>query len=178
MRAQTTGRLGIVGVVTCIMLAAATPVGADEFVGRVVRVLDGDTVDVLSADRTLHRVRLSGIDAPEKAQPFGNVSKRRLVDLVSQLPVRVTWAKFDRYGRIIGKIETRRGDACLALVEQGLAWHYKQYAAEQTPEDRVKYAAAEVAARAVRRGLWADLHPEAPWDFRHRHKGKRKKRRH
>ena len=69
----------------------------------MVRVLDGDTVEVL-VGRTPRRVRLAGIDAPEKARPWGTKAKRKLLDLVGGRAVQVDWHKRDKYGRTVGKV--------------------------------------------------------------------------
>jgi endonuclease YncB( thermonuclease family) len=77
---------------------------ADTLLGRVVGVADGDTITVLDADRQQHKIRLQGIDAPEKAQPFGQRSKENLSRLVFNKEVRVEWKKRDRHKRIVGKV--------------------------------------------------------------------------
>ena len=152
-----------------IALAAAlfaTPTAAIEFVGKVVGVTDGDTLTVLTAQRQQHRVRLSGIDAPEKGQAFGQVSKQHLSDLAYDKTVSVVFHKRDRYRRILGQVLVNGADAGLDQIETGMAWHYKRYEREQSPEDRVAYARAEETARAERRGLWRDPRPVPPWEFR------------
>ena len=133
----------------------------------MVAVSDGDTVTVLDAERRQYKVRLAGIDAPEKAQSFGQASKISLSDQIFGREVAVTWDKRDRYGRIIGKISVDHQDVCVEQVRRGMAWHYKQYARDQAPDDCVTYAEAEVAARAARAGLWHDVAPVAPWVWRH-----------
>ena len=80
----------------------------------------------------------------------------------------MTWDKRDRYGRIIGKISVDHRDVYLEQVRRGMAWHYKQYAGDQSPDDRGAYADAEVAARAAGVGLWHDVAPVAPWEWRHK----------
>ena len=75
--------------------------------GIVVHVADGDTITVLDSNKVQHRVRLAGIDAPEKGQPFGNASRKRLRKLVAGKEVRVEFDKFDHYGRIVGKSRIR-----------------------------------------------------------------------
>ena len=151
-----------------LALCFATCVQAADLRGRVVAVSDGDTVTILDAERHQHKVRLAGIDAPEKAQAFGQASKISLSDQIFGREVAVTWDKRDRYGRIIGKISVDHLDVCLEQVRRGMAWHYKQYARDQAPDDRVTYAEAEVAARAARAGLWRDVAPVAPWEWRHK----------
>lgn len=152
--------------------------GAVELHGRVVGVSDGDTITVLDATRSPHKIRLAGIDAPEKNQPYGARSKENLSALVFGKPVVVVWQKRDRYGRILGHVLVlvpgtcgrpdcaRLEDAGLEQVESGLAWHYKRYQNEQTPDERRRYARAEQDARAKREGLWQDTHPVPPWEYR------------
>ena len=144
---------------------------AEDSSGRIVGVIDGDTVDLLTDNKTLIRVRLSGIDAPEKKQPFGSVSKKALSDLAFDRRVVVVGSKNDRYGRLIGKVLVSGVDANLRMVQLGLAWHYKKYQNEQVVDDRLRYADAELKAREKRVGLWADKEPIAPWEFRHHKKG-------
>jgi len=135
--------------------------------GTVVAISDGDTITVLDGGKTQHKIRLAGIDAPEKAQAFGERSKQHLSDLVFGKTVAVDWNKTDRYGRTIGKVIVNGQDANLSQVQAGLAWHYKQYEKEQSASDRSSYAQAEVDARVRKVGLWGDAAPTPPWDFRH-----------
>ena len=155
-----------------LALAFSLSAVADTIQGRCVTVLDGDTVTVLDGMNKQTRIRLMGIDAPEKAQAFGTRSKQALSDLVFNKQVTVEFSKQDRYGRTIGKILVDGLDANLELVKTGMAWHYKQYAKEQTASDRTAYAEAETMARAEKRGLWGDPEQTPPWDFRKQ--GKRK----
>ena len=134
--------------------------------GRVVGVADGDTVTVLDADKVQHKIRLSGIDAPEKAQAFGNRSKESLSGLVFDKRVIVETEKKDRYGRDVGKVLVNGVDANLEQVQRGFAWHYKAYQREQSANDRMLYDLAESEARTARKGLWRDAEPTPPWDFR------------
>jgi endonuclease YncB( thermonuclease family) len=153
----------IVLVAALLVTGAAAPA---TLLGEVVGVADGDTVTVLDSDRVQHRVRIAGIDAPEKRQAFGNRSRQHLASIVFRKNVAVEWTKTDRYGRIIGKVVVRELDAGLEQIRAGYAWHYKRYAREQVIRDRVAYDAAEQDARAHYRGLWEDLHPTPPWQFR------------
>ncbi len=140
--------------------------GADSLSGKVVGVADGDTITVLVDQEAVH-VRLAGIDAPEKGQPFGQVSKQGLSKCAYGNQVEVEWYKKDRYGRTVGKVMAGTIDCGLRQIEQGLAWHYKAYAKEQVPDDRLAYAHAEEAAREARAGLWSEATPVAPWEYRH-----------
>jgi endonuclease YncB( thermonuclease family) len=132
----------------------------------VVGIADGDTITVLDDSKTQHRVRLAGIDAPEKGQAFGNVSRQHLADLVAGQRVTVERHKRDRFGRIVGKVQRGGLDVCLEQVRAGMAWHFKKYAAEQSPEDRRTYAEVEEQARANKAGLWGDARAVPPWEFR------------
>lgn len=157
------------------MLAAAltlwtTAVLADTIEGKVVGIADGDTLTVLDGEHRQHHVRLMGIDAPEKRQAFGTRSREHLAGLAFHRDVVVEFTKHDRYGRIVGKVVVSGQDVGLTQIQSGLAWHYRQYAREQLPADRAAYAEAEASARLAARGLWADAHPQAPWDFRQQSK--------
>jgi endonuclease YncB( thermonuclease family) len=135
--------------------------------GRIVGVADGDTVTVVDSSNMQHKVRLSGIDAPEKAQAFGNRSKQSLSELAFNKSATVESKKKDRYGRNVGKVLIDGKDVNLIQIERGMAWFYRVYQAEQSVEDQAAYAAAESKAQAAKLGLWRDAAPKAPWDFRH-----------
>ncbi len=159
------------------LLVAATLLFANSssagiLLGRVVGIADGDTVTVLDSSKVRFKIRLMGIDAPEKKQAFGNKSKQSLSALVFNKQVSVEYSKQDRYGRTVGKIIVDGIDANLEQVKAGMAWHYKQYQNEQSEEDRVLYAQAEVQARTERRGLWIDTDPTPPWELRKQQKRK------
>jgi len=160
-----------------LALAAPAPQVLD---ARVIAVADGDTITVLDGNHVQHRIRMAGIDAPEKEQPFGERSKQNLSRALFGKDVRIEWAKTDRYGRVVGKIWVAPADspcnssscpktldAGLAQITVGLAWHYKQYQNEQSEEDRERYAFAEQEARAKKAGLWSQPDPIPPWDWRH-----------
>ncbi len=135
--------------------------------GKVVGVNDGDTITVLNGSKAQHKIRLAGIDAPEKSQAFGERSMQHLSDLVFGKTVTVDWNKTDKYGRTVGKVIVNGQDANLSQILAGLAWHYKQYEKEQSAPDRTSYAQAEIDARTRQIGLWHDTAPIPPWYFRH-----------
>ena len=149
------------------------PAGSQSLTGRVVRIADGDTITVLDSTDTQHRIRLEGIDAPESHQAFGTRSKKSLSEMVFGKDVTVVYQKTDQYGRLVGKILLDGKDINLEQVKAGMAWHYKEYQREQTPEDRELYAAAEEEARKARRGLWEDPDPVEPSAFRKEEKRNR-----
>jgi endonuclease YncB( thermonuclease family) len=138
--------------------------------GKVVSVADGDTITVLDATNTQHKIRLQGIDAPEKAQPFGQKSKQSLSQMVQSKQVTVEYQKKDKYGRTLGKVLHNGTDVCLEQIKLGMAWHYKQYASDQPKEDRTLYDQTEQDARAKKAGLWIDKAPTPPWEFRRQKK--------
>lgn len=135
---------------------------AAEIRGPVIRVLDGDTLDVVQNGRPV-RVRLANIDAPEKQQPFGRWSGNQLKTLVAGQPVTVAWTQKDRYGRVLGRVYTANGtDAGRRMVQSGAAWVYDRYNSDPA------LPALQRAAQAQKRGLWADAAPVPPWTWRHK----------
>jgi micrococcal nuclease len=170
-------------VVAGVLLILGGAARAESLLGRVVGVTDGDTVTVLDAVKAQQKIRLAGIDAREKGQPFGNRAKENLSRLVFGKDVRVAWRKKDRYGRLVGTVWVvspnmpcigkpdcpKNLDAGLAQLTVGLAWHYKKYAGEQETQQRGQYEFAEVEAKARRVGLWAYANPVPPWEWRHSH---------
>lgn len=152
------------------LLFVAGNLNAATLQGKVVHVADGDTITVLDATNTQHKIRLQGIDAPEKAQAFGQKSKQSLHQLVHSKQVSVEYQKKDKYGRTVGKVVFNGLDVCLEQIKLGMAWHYKQYESEQFKKDREIYAQAELSVRANAIGLWKDKQPIPPWEFRRQQK--------
>ena len=155
--------------VAVIVLAAALIglglIQADVTEGRVVRIVDGDTI-VVEGQGIRQKVRLSGIDTPERDQPWGSAATREMRRLVAGKDVSVHWYKTDRWDRLIGNVLVDGEDVGLLMIERGMAWHIQRYADEQTLSDMKAYAAAENAARAAKRGLWSDPQPIPPWEWR------------
>lgn len=151
-----------------LLLCVASALAAADVTGKIVAVTDGDTVTVLDDLNRQHKVRLAGIDAPEKRQPFGQRSKQTLSECAFGRSANVEGSKVDRYGRLVGKVHVGGVDCNLRQVQQGLAWHYKRYVSEQQAADKIQYDAAEAAARNSRLGLWQESSPIPPWDFRRR----------
>ena len=159
MKKRTLAAFMLLAVFACDAFAAT-------LAGRVVGVSDGDTVTVLTAENHQFKIRLSGIDAPEKKQPFGARSRETLSRQLFGQAVTVEWSKTDRYGRIVGKIEIDGVDANLEQVREGSAWVYTQYLRELPVEDRRLYLEVEQQAKSEHAGLWRDTHPEPPWQWR------------
>lgn len=147
------------------LLLLASPAWA-QLLGKVVAISDGDTLTVLDDAKVQHKIRLSGIDAPELARPFGQRSKEHLSALVFGKSIEVETGKQDRYKRTLGKIVLDGRDVNLAMVVAGLAWHYKKYEREQSAADRLFYDDAEKEARLAGRGLWKDAWHVTPWEWR------------
>ena len=144
-----------------LLMAAAFAVSSAEIIGRVVGVADGDTFTVLDEmDNGRFRIRLYGIDSPEKKQAYGNKAKQYLSSLVYGKRVSVRFSSIDRYGRILGRVYVSGKDISMEMISAGYAWHYVHF--DKSPE----YAAAEKKARSRGAGLWADRSPVPPWDFR------------
>lgn len=141
--------------------------------GKVINVHDGDTVTVLDQNNKKFHIRLQGIDAPELKQAFGTVSQQNLSQMVLGKQVSIFWNKVDKYRRTVGTIRIDGQDMNVEQVKAGLAWHFKKYADEQEPGDRITYAAAEQQARAAKLGLWQDPNPTVPGDWRQEVKAKR-----
>jgi len=142
--------------------------------GNVIDVSDGDTITLLTTDNQTFKVRLAGIDAPEKKQQFGLDSKSSLSDCAEGKVAIIDGNKKDRYGRIVGKVIAAGVDCNLKQIKLGMAWHYKTYEKEQEVEDRSTYAHEEYLAQKARIGLWAGGDPLAPWDFRKSQKNRGK----
>lgn len=133
--------------------------------GMVVRILDGDTYEILLEGNKTERIRMEGIDAPEKGMPFYKVSKNYLGSLCFKKNVRLEVQSTDRYGRTIafGYLDDGR-ELSAEMLKAGLAWHYKKY---NTDED---LAELETQAKESRIGIWKDPRPMAPWDNRRYHR--------
>lgn len=148
------------------LLQAAAQATPTPIQGRVVKVIDGDTVSLLDAQQTRHTIRLAGIDAPEAAMPYGHRAKLFLAALVLGKDVDALTYKQDRYRRTVATLMLGPQDVNLALIQAGLAWHYKRYANEQPVAEARAYAQAEELARMQHLALWQDSDPVAPWDWR------------
>lgn len=130
--------------------------------GKVIKIADGDTFTLLVGTGQV-RVRLAGIDCPEKKQPYGQVARQFTSDAIFGKTITVDEQSKDRYGRTIGIVHMPNG--CILneeLLHAGLAWHYKQYSRNK------QWAWYEQCARCARVGLWSEPNAIAPWEFRKR----------
>ncbi|NKE70185.1 thermonuclease family protein [Candidatus Manganitrophus noduliformans] len=151
-------------IAIAVYLFIPTVVLAESFSGKVVKVSDGDTISVMHQGRA-QKVRLHGIDAPEKRQAFGNRAKKFTSDLAFGRVVTVQAVDVDRYGRIVGEVILPDGRSLnRKLVKAGLAWWYRKYSKDKSLGE------LEEEARSARRGLWIDPNPIPPWEFRKKEK--------
>ena len=132
-----------------------------DFSGRVVRVVDGDTVQVLT-DGKMVKVRLNGIDAPESGQPFGQRSKQNLLKLAAQKQTEVIASSTDRYGRCLGTLIIDGININAEQVKTGMAWAYR-YRGHATDINMLRL---ETVAKENKVGLWSAPNPVEPWKWR------------
>ena len=149
-----------------LFFALTTAASAATITGRVTAIADGDSFTLTDGRRRSTRVRIQGVDAPERRQAFSYASKQALSDMLYGRDVVVAIDKQDRYGRIVGMVKIDGRDAGLQQIRAGLAWFYSHYSNEMNASDRAAYVAAQRDARAARRGLWSELNPIPPWRFR------------
>ena len=152
----------------CWVFVCAPIAHAGEFAGQVVGVTDGDTLTVRKDGVVATKIRLWGIDAPEKRQAFSNSAKRHLSTLAYGKRVKVLVRDTDRYGRTVAEIILADGrNVNQEMVKAGYAWWFRHYA----PYDRV-LERLEGGARNAKRGLWADPYAVPPWEFRKVRRGR------
>ena len=152
-------RYGLTGL-ALLLAVTGVAASAETRIGRVVSIQDGDTLTVLVAGQPI-KVRLAGIDAPERDQPFGEKSRQSLSQMAFNRTVSVAMQKIDDYGRMIGVVTVVGLNVEVEQVQRGLAWVYRQYHHDS------QLLVLEAEARAARRGLWAAANPIPPWDWRH-----------
>jgi len=130
--------------------------------GKVIAIADENTIIVLQNNRQ-YKIRLYGIDTPEKRQAFGQKAKKFASDMAMNQQVKVVVYDIDRYGRVVGMVYI--GQRCLneALIQNGFAWVYRRYCKESFCS---KWLGYEQEARANRIGLWSYDNPIPPWEFR------------
>lgn len=133
---------------------------SESITGKVIAVSDGDTIKIL-VDKTTYKIRLNGVDCPEKNQDYGQKAKQFTSDMVYDKVVTADVKDKDRYGRYVADVIIDDTTLNKELVRNGFAWHYKQYSNDE------ELSTLEDEARGSQVGLWADSEPIPPWDFRH-----------
>jgi endonuclease YncB( thermonuclease family) len=154
--------MAMLAILFLLALLAPRPVSSESaWTGRVSLVADGDTMEVQRSGRAV-RLRLAGVDAPEKYQPYSNQARKFVAGLCLKRRVTVIPETTDQYGRSVATVLLPDGrNLNEELLKAGLAWHYRHYSANP------RLAALEAEARAARRGLWKDSAPIPPWEYRH-----------
>ncbi len=159
-------------ILLLVVILSLAPVvvqaGEKSFTGKVVSVIDGDTIEVLYSEsvkgKVVHipfRIRLQGIDCPESGQAYGKQAKQFVSRLCFGQQVKVLEHGEDRYTRTLGTVILPSGkNLNQELLRAGLAWHYRRYSANST------FQALEEQARRERRGLWQEKNPVPPWEYR------------
>lgn len=134
---------------------------AQRFNVKVVSITDGDTFTAINNDNLQLKIRIWGIDAPEKKQAYGSKSKDFLASLIFGKNITIDVQSKDGYGRYLAYVYSPEGkDVSLLMIHEGMAWHFTKY------DNNSVYEEAQVVAQKAKRGLWADPSPVAPWDFR------------
>jgi len=128
--------------------------------GTVIKIIDGDTFDLLTKNKNTIRVRMNGIDCPERKQDFYKVAKDALAEYIFNKEVRLVTTGWDRNKRTIALVYCDEENINLAMIKNGYAWHYKKYSADSS------FAKAEKQARIGKKGLWKMNNPLPPWKFR------------
>ncbi|RPD42610.1 thermonuclease family protein [Chitinophaga barathri] len=133
---------------------------AQTYTGKVTAVKDGDTIEMLVNGKPL-RIRLFGVDSPEKGQPFGEKARQYTSGLCFGKVVKARKESRDQYGRTVAEVYLPDGSSLnMQLVKAGFAWQYTQFSKSRD------MAQAQTEAKAARKGLWLDAHPVAPWVWR------------
>lgn len=132
--------------------------------GKVISIIDGDTYDLLTKDNKTIRIRMEGIDAPEKGMPFYKISKNYLGKLCFQKDIKLVVTSKDAYGRYLGYTYLKDGtELSQEMIKAGLAWHFKKYNSDSILSN------LEIEARNLKLGLWIDKNPMPPWVNRSLH---------
>lgn len=171
----------LISILILLALAASEAFAGHSVEGVVRKVFDGDTLLLATRRNSRLKVRLYGIDAPEASrqdkpgQPFGGTSKRTLMYKLLGRWVTAEIIDTDQYGRVVAVIRDKGTDINREMVEEGMAWAYREYLQGAYASE---YIDAEERARARHKGLWRDTSPLPPWEFRHAHPEDRQRRQH
>ena len=148
---------------TCLTdtINKASNEGSELVSGKVVKVMDGDTYELLLENKTTVRVRMEGIDAPETGMPYCKKATEYLKGLTKGQTIKISLSNKDQYGRVVSYSYLDDGrELSREMIKAGYAWHYKQYNKD------AELANLEIEARAAKRGLWQDNKPYEPWEIR------------
>ena len=154
------GWLSINRLLLPLLLLFTLSAQAETLEGKVVKIADGDTLTLLTSSNEQVKVRLAGIDTPERKQPFGNRAKQALSSLAFQKQALVEIETKDRYGRTVGVVFVDGLNVNHELVKQRIAWVYRKYTSDK------RLYALESEAKQSKRGLWLQENPIPPWEWR------------
>lgn len=151
----------IIRIAASIYIITLTFIANCQIYGNVISITDGDTFTLLTSKNEIIKIRLHGIDCPEKKQDYGNVAMQFTCKLIHKKNVRVNISDTDRYGRCVG-IVYYDNEKCLntELLKAGLAWHYKRY------DNNIAWDSLQNDAKKHKKGIWELISPLPPWEFR------------
>ena len=146
--------------------ASEQALSAKTITGKVTRVLDGDTINIVDENNTEYRVRFQAVDAPEHYQDFGDASRKHLHSLIYGKTIQVKVDKIDHHDRVVGRIWLGKRDIEQEMLEAGLVWHYVKFNKE------AKLAEAQKKAQEAKLGIWSKPNPTPPWEWRYQQRKK------
>lgn len=146
-------------ILLILLLTITFAIESKTLKGKIVKVSDGDTVILLDSDNTQHKIRLDGIDAPEKGQAYGNKATDYLANLIAGKKVKVEYQKIDQYRRILGTIYYDEMNINNEMVRAGYAWRYYYNKNKHLLE-------LQNEAKGAKRGLWKDKSAIDPYQYR------------
>jgi len=132
----------------------------ESIVATVNKVIDGDSLKAKSKEGKAYEIQVEGIDAPELKQPYGKEATEALNKMVLGKEIKVVWTKKDNFERLLAQIYVDKSHVNQEMLRNGHAWHFKRYNQSKV------LAELEEEAKKEKRGLWATVNPQAPWDFR------------
>ena len=150
-------------ILPVILLIVIWPFAAHAWMAKVVSVTDGDTIKVYTVDQGQVKIRLYGIDTPEKGQPYGKAAGKYLASLIAGAIVEVETVTTDRYGRTVGIVWDDDTNINQQMVQAGYAWVYRKYCDRPFCSEWLEL---EGKARSSRIGLWKESNPVPPWEWR------------
>ena len=151
-------------IATITLLGFCNEVRAASFYGKVIEVDDGDLITVYNLNRGV-KVRLLGVDAPEPGQPFAEIAREHLKNLVIEKMVTVEYSSLGSHSSVVGKVILDGADICAQMIRDGAAWFDVNNNSRLSEAERDIYTQSEVAARSEKRGIWQNGDAVAPWEF-------------
>jgi endonuclease YncB( thermonuclease family) len=154
-------------IIVALALGFSGSALATDLSGKVTEVIDGNTISLKSLSHTI-KIRLLAVVPPDKGQPYADVARKHLADLILDKYVVVRYTGIGSQGYLVGRVLLEQADINAQMLRDGVAWYYKSDESDLSEADRQVYPGCEQAARAEKRGLWQDTEPLSPWEFRRR----------